>query len=218
MKSPRLSVVTFVAVVGFFAPPFTQMANAGAESGAEAVSYGFMVGLNISDVIGQDFGSTDVEFNFVGGGFVTLPLTKCLAIHPEVLFSTLGVTATDTPPLPAQPTEITLSVDYIMLPVLLRFTPPLAGPHLSVGPYLAFNVHDHLDIAGQDVDDLIKPSDLGMVFNIGTEIPLSGKGKFTFDIRYALGLTPFAYEDPQSLGSLDVQHSVVSLLFGYAFK
>jgi len=41
--------------------------------------------LNISDVIGQDFGSTDVEFNFVGGGFVTLPLTKCLAIHPHLV-------------------------------------------------------------------------------------------------------------------------------------
>ncbi len=189
-----------------------------AEGGAEAVSYGFKAGLNISDVIGQDSGSTDVGFNFVGGGFVTVPFTKCLAIHPEVLFSTLGVTSTDTPPFPAQPTEITLSVDYIMLPILLRFTPPLAGPHLSLGPYFAFNVHDDLDFAGRGVDGSIKPSDLGMVFNIGTEIPMSGKGKFTFDIRYALGLTSFAYEDSPSRGSVDVQHSVVSLLFGYAFQ
>jgi hypothetical protein len=124
----------------------------------------------------------DSRVGFSGGAFLTYAINRQFAIQPELLLVTKG----------AEKDLFFFSahwnLDYIELPVLLRFDLAPEGklhPLLMAGPALDLLLSSKLHVFGDeyDVKDYTKGIDLGLVFGGGLEYK-----HFTFDMRYTLGL------------------------------
>jgi hypothetical protein len=114
---------------------------------------------------------------FAGGLYMNFPVAKSLLIEPEVLYTNKGAGIEDT--------EITLNLNYIEIPVLLRyeFTPDNPGPFAYVGPYVGFNVKcntvvDTLPVPCAD-DGVETNTVFGGAIGAGFQ-----RGTWGFDLRY----------------------------------
>lgn len=104
-------------------------------SAQKKTSVGFLGGADFTTLTGLDSNvSVRSSTGFAGGLYVNFPVAKSLLIEPELIYANKGAGIKDT--------EITLNLNYIEIPVLLRyeFTPENAGPFAYVGPYVGFNV------------------------------------------------------------------------------
>lgn len=102
-------------------------------------SFGLKVGLNVNSVYNekeQDF-SADPRVGFAGGGFISLPLGKLLALQPEIMFSQKGVKGSGA--ILGTPYSWKRMVNYVDIPVLLAFR-PAEFVSIHVGPQLGFRV------------------------------------------------------------------------------
>lgn len=102
-------------------------------------SFGLKVGLNVNSVYNekaQDF-SADPRVGFAGGGFISLPLGKLLALQPEILFSQKGIRGSGT--ILGAPYSWKRMVNYVDIPVLLAFR-PAEFISIHAGPQFGFRV------------------------------------------------------------------------------
>lgn len=147
---------------------------------------GLKLGLGFAS-INTDYQELDDFFDsrvgFSGGAFLTYSLSPQFAVQPEVLYVSKGA-------------EKDLffftaywSSDYIEVPVLLKFDlMPMgpAHPNLFAGPAMSFLLGSEIGALGvsYDVADGMKSTDFGVVFGAGIDYR-----RFTFDVRYDLGLS-----------------------------
>lgn len=102
----------------------------------EKLAFGVKGGLNLSNVYdsqGEEF-DADAKFGFVGGGFVSIPLGKCIGIQPEVLISQKGFQATGR--ILGSAYSFTRTTTYLDIPLLFAIKPfefltILVGPQYS---------------------------------------------------------------------------------------
>jgi hypothetical protein len=162
------------------------------------MAIGVKGGLSLSHV-NADLFETDNRAGFVGGVYGALGLSPNITVQPELLFVRKGAKLFNTDvrigPLDLGEFGATLDVDYLEVPVLLRFSMPTAGPvdmRLLAGPVAAFKVGEQLSTTGligyRLPTDQVKTTDFGLavggavgVRNGGLEVVAEG--------RYTFGLT-----------------------------
>lgn len=97
-------------------------------------TYGVVAGVNFANVSGSDVQDTKTRTGFVGGVYAAWPLATGVSFQLEGLYSMEGA-KTNTGDNGA------LKLDYIRVPVLLRFavpTPSTTRPFVAVGPSFGF--------------------------------------------------------------------------------
>ena len=187
---------------------------------------GLKAGLNIANVGGSDADnlvdedfdiSLDSKTGFEGGLFFMYQFNKMFAIQPEAYYSMKGATYTE------DEGELTLSLDYIEVPLLFKLLIPIQGsnvrPAFFVGPSVGFNTTANVKIeAGDesgeiDLKDETTSTEFSLVFGGGVGFGV-GNNEVGVEIRYILGLNSFdgASDDP-----LDVTNNVLNFNAYFGF-
>lgn len=175
------------------------------------------LGLNISNLHGNDAGESKSKLGFTVGAFFNVKLNDYLAIQPEVYYTTKG--AKDTTIYDNQSYDYTFALEYVEIPLLVKVLIPLGSKIRStifVGPSIAFNssakVKTDVDGVILEADyDYIKSTELGLVLGAGIGFPM-GKNEIGFDARYNLGLTTIDDLD----NNADVKNNVININFYFA--
>jgi hypothetical protein len=180
---------------------------------AEGIGFGIKAGVNIAN---ENIEGLQSRIGFCGGGFASVEIGDIIVIQPEVLYAQKGAKWERW----IEPPGITtLDLDYVDIPLLVRFILPNKGavkPNLFIGPYFAINVNAsyRMEVYGtsevQDLDEYYKGTDFGVVLGGGLDFLLK-KGKIVLDGRYALGLTTI------SELRFDEKNRVISFMLGYSF-
>lgn len=175
--------------------------------------FGITGGYNSSTIGGNDFADASRRNGFIAGGLLVFPVASNVAIQPELLYTSKGVTGNDTD------FHATLKMNYIEVPVLVRVDVSTAGkvkPFFYGGPAVSFKASCNFEVSGQGVninsscDDFessgtkLKTVDYGLVGGGGFAFDLGGR-KFSIGARY-----------DHSLGKIvddsDSKHRVISVL------
>ena len=162
---------------------------------------------------------TGGRLGVTGGGFAVLPLNARFAMQIEALFSPKGASE----PLEGFDGTITLQLDYLEIPVLLRVTGPTIASnrlHLFAGPSagVRLNAKRQTKFVGdslssgvvEDVGDFVKRYDLGVVAGAGLDI---GR-RLMIDGRYTWGLTNVNRDE---LNPATIKTRLFSVMAGFRF-
>lgn len=181
---------------------------------------GLKAGLNLANLSGDDIENTDAKTSFAFGGFFCYQFSPMFAVQPEIYYSMKG--ATQKIDAGGGTVDVTYSLDYIEIPLLIKFIIPIQGsgvkPAIFVGPHLGINTTAKVkaEYQGQsqeeDLED-VKSTEFGLQFGGGVGFPV-GKGELGFDIRYILGLSTI----DDSADDADVKNSVINFNLYYAFS
>ncbi|GEM_PF-1104417 len=159
--------------------------------------FGIIGGLNFSKLSLGDGNALDNAKNrtaFTGGAFFTLGLWRILAIQPEVLLAMKGTRASN-PTQNFTTGDLTLSMNYLEIPLLLKVYIPLKNPNLRpnlfAGPAISFLISCRVgeDVLGGTRDcanggPTIKSTDTSIMFGAGVDFLQS----FTAQVRFDMGL------------------------------
>lgn len=160
---------------------------------------GGRAGLSISRMIGDDNDPPRHErYGFGGGVFARFPMSALVSFQPEVLMVSKGLSWGEIPmPDPfdgfLEYLETSLVLNYVEVPLLLRFSPRSGKPLRPVfvlGPYMGFETNEGLKVRGQLLgwydSSVIHDFDVGGVAGLGVE--LAGAGMlWSLDARSDLG-------------------------------
>lgn len=169
---------------------------------AQSFDLGVEAGANFSTLVGSDAttlnsgNALNSKLGFVGGGYLCLNFGTSFGIRPELLYEQKGAAISGT--------STTTELDYIEIPVLLKFGlgTPVFNPSILLGPSFAWNTVAQgggVNIKG------INSSDTGLVG--GVELDFS---KFLISGRYELGLDNVKSDS-------NVQNGTFTFLIGYDF-
>ena len=160
--------------------------------------FGITGGLTVAKVGGDDVNDAKLKTGFVGGGVAVFPISPAFSFEPELTFAMKGSKFTD------QGVDASFKLNYIELPVLLRYEFPVTGttkPFLLGGPAFAlettckisgsdqgttvtFGCEDFFNQVGANVQT--KSFDVGAMFGGGLAFDVNGR-VMTLGIRYNLG-------------------------------
>lgn len=149
-------------------------------SNAQGFHLGAKAGANLGKIEGQSF-KDGFNLGYQLGGFAEIDFTKGFGIQPEVLFSQTNTTVTDEP-LSGLKSGEKINLNYINVPVLLRFNPSKILT-INVGPQFSILTNNHKTTAG-NVVDAFKGGDFAMV--AGAQVNL---GMLRVYGRYNIGLS-----------------------------
>jgi hypothetical protein len=180
---------------------------AGAAAAQPAV--GLKAGLSLAKITGDDVGDVQTKAGFMIGGFAAFPLGENTALQPEILYTQKGAKADGLGG------EEVLSLNYIDVPILFRFTVAGEGarPIFLLGPSIGFKASDKFTVGGEEVEiGDFKSTDFGLVFGLGAQIQ-----QFVGEVRYNLGLTNIL-DVPDEANTASIKNSVISLQAGFTFN
>lgn len=211
MKKVAVSLMAVGAAFMLLAP---QDASAG------LVGKGVKVGLNISNVTGDDadFSGADKKsrVNLAIGGFVTFGLGDTFAIQPELMYVGGGAK------YEAQVGSGSLDrkVSFLDIPVLVKYNIPMEGsvkPSVYLGPALGIILSaedEDQDGKTTDIKDDLESTNFSLVFGVGANI-----SSVTVDLRYGLGLSSIVKDDDTTTPAttIDVKTAGFMILVGYSF-
>jgi hypothetical protein len=183
-----------------------------AEAAKKGTEKGFKVGLAMAK-FGGDAGSPKNRMGFGFGGFIGFRVGENMMIQPELLYLMKGAK------YEAGNEKLTFKVDYLEIPVLIKFCIPTKGqisPSLFVGPSVGIKLSNKIryeegGVSEEAKVDFAKGTDFGLVLGGGLDFAM-GTGKICFDARYTLGLTNILDVDGG-----DWKNNVIGINFGYAF-
>jgi Outer membrane protein beta-barrel domain len=181
---------------------------------------GIKAGGNIANLSGDDVENPDSKFGFAFGGFFEYQFSPLFAVQPEIYYTMKG--ATDKASVTGGTVDITYTLDYIEVPILLKVVIPVQGskinPSIFAGPFLGFNTTAKIkaEFQGQsqeeDIQD-VKSTEFGAQFGGGIGFDV-GRNEVGFDIRYILGLTTL----DDSAEKADVKTNAINFNVYYAFS
>lgn len=187
------------------------------------MQFGVKAGLNIANIGGSDADklvgqSLDSKTGFSGGVFFNYQFNKLFAIQPEAYYSMKGATYKESG------VELTITLDYIEIPVLLKLLIPVEGsnikPTIFAGPAIGFNTTHKmkLEYNGQTVEQDIqntKSTDFSLMFGGGLGF-MMGKNELGVDVRYILGLSTL----DDSSDAFDLKNNVINfnVYFGFSLN
>ncbi len=164
--------------------------------------FGIKGGVNYSTFNNAD--NVEYKPGFMGGIYsnINIPATP-VSIQPEVLFAQYGANI--------EGTDASFNVNYIQVPVLLKFGFGVAGvkPNVFFGPYAGFNIKSEVknNDGSINLDDQFEDTDFGVAVGAGIDI-----SKFSIGVRYTAGLKNVANS---SLNS-DAKNGAIALSLGIA--
>ncbi len=212
----KLSLLGLAVAVGLFVT--TDLMAQGTMIGGKA-------GFNVSDLSGITDVTTDTRTDFVGGGFLSFPISDFFAIQPEVLYTRKGAKLRETGEVDAE-----FKVDYVEIPVLLvaRLTDESssARPIVYAGPAVSFEAQCKVEgsvegasvsadcnnisqFGGEDIET--KSTDFGIIFGGGVEFN-AGSAVIIVEGRYNVGLV-----DVDETTTDDVKNRAFSFMAGVGF-
>ncbi|MGD8700040.1 MAG: outer membrane beta-barrel protein, partial [Gemmatimonadales bacterium] len=186
---------------------------------------GAKFGIDFAD-LGGDVEDTSIKTGFSTGVFFAADLGTMFRLGIDAQYVQKGAKADDEEPLD----ELKVKLDYFEFLVPFSVLVPTEGsftPRFFAGPAIAFEtscklaatvegVDVDIDCDDQDIGLLTKSVDFGLFFGLGADVAL-GKGAFTFDLLYNLGLSNIndvAGLD-ESLKNRNIQFTIgYALLFG----
>jgi Outer membrane protein beta-barrel domain len=172
------------------------------------------------------------------GAFLNVPGTDVFSIQPEMHYVMKGskqdleFAATVDPgglniPLTV-PGELQWQLNYIEIPILMKLTIPTQGsisPCLLAGPALAFRTSSKVKLRAvgieesEDIKDLIKSTDLGLVLGGGVDFRMSPTTVLNVDARYNLGMSDLLDVPPiVSLFTPDLTNSAFGLRVAIGYR
>jgi hypothetical protein len=173
---------------------------------AQGVSGGLKLGLNLANqTISAGSFTTSPSFrpSLHAGGYLTLMISSKLGVQPEVLYSGQG----------AKSGEYTLKLNYIAVPVLVRFNITdrfniHAGPQIGI---LAA-AKAKMGSESEDIKDEFKSTDIGIAAGLGVDLPMG----LNFGFRFVKGMSNIAADsdDETKYKNYNLQFSVGYKLFG----
>ncbi|HEU6450059.1 MAG TPA: porin family protein [Gemmatimonadaceae bacterium] len=138
-------VAGMVAGVMMLGAPMAGLAAQGIPLVPKRPTIGVMAGVNLAKISGDGTDALDSRTGWLGGVFVTFHLTNTFGIQPEALYSQRGASADA-----GSGFDATIKMDYIDIPVLLRYDIPVVGPirpFFVAGP--AFGIQTKCVIAAE---------------------------------------------------------------------
>jgi len=159
-------------------------------SDAQKLQYGLSIGLsraNLKESIGTIH--REEEYSSLCGGIVIeYSLSKTLAVHSGVLYSSKGVDGTLSSYGPLLViTPLHLRTDYLELPIVLKYS-FFQSIYLGIGSYYSRKIAGKLKLDGHE-SNLIKPEEVGYILEAGLNFKLHNKKHF-IEVRLSRGITP----------------------------
>ncbi len=174
-------------------------------------TFGIKAGINNAQVVGNDVpDNADSRMGFCAGGFFIYRLYKGLGLQGEILYNQKGYIQGDS----------TSKIDYISLPILLRYTLELGNinPFINAGIELSYNTNKGLVTPDETyVYDDINEFDSGLAFGGGIGYNLTGISSLILDIRYIMGMSTIHDKSVHDVEELDIKNNVLSITIGYTF-
>jgi hypothetical protein len=178
---------------------------------------GLKGGITSATLYGDDAEDAGSTTGFIGGAFLSFPLSPAFTIQPELLFARKG--ASDTA---IEDADADLRLSYLELPILAKFSFPAGSlrPHLFAGPYAAYRTGCTIEASGGgvsisfDCDDdefELKKTDFGFQFGAGFDYDLGGIA-LVVDGRYGLGLV--SLDDSED--GVDVKNRSFAFMAGFS--
>ncbi len=190
--------------------------GASAQSGNCCVTWGVKVGVSVAAPLTSVVsGARDSRTDFMGGGFVTVPIRRPFAIQPEVLYTTKGWKYTTG--------EVTqaLKITYLAVPVLARLSfRGTVSPYVVAGPQIAFRVKSAATLEGPGISTPVTmfPASTRTAIDIvvggGIEVRrLLVEGRYTRGLSDTIGPVPTV----PGQAKVEQKYRVLSLLAGVRF-
>ncbi len=153
---------------------------------AQNLSFGPLVGMNISNLHGLD--NTTAKTGLAAGGFFNYSSKRWFGIGVQVLYNQLGAKVNNT--------SQELNLNYVQVPVLATYyftgegTTGSFRPKIFLGPHVNF-LSSAKDKNGNDVNfnGLYKSTEFGVTLGGGFNYALANRIWLNADVRYGLGLT-----------------------------
>lgn len=208
---------------------------------AQRVRFGSHGGLAMATITELDptqaFGGFSFErkrrIGAQAGVFATIPVRGAWSVQPELNYTQKGVRVeTSFAPVDGGPATFDLDLDYVEVPMLLRFDAARNRtwhPFAVAGPSLGVRVRCQSDLSTSGVtfssrcnapdgalytiDTPFKRTEISGVFGLGLTGPL-GRRRSYAELRYARSLSTI---NDQAEIPLSPKHSGVSILFGVGF-
>lgn len=193
------------------------MVALGFTASAQKVKFGPKVGLNISNLNGNDDFKTDSRASFFVGGMAELMLSDKFALQPELLYSSQGAKAEGEGALGEA--VYTTKLDYLNIPVMAKYF-VIDNLALEFGPQVGFLTSATRSLEASagvvsvsanevDIKDDVNSIDFGL--NLGASYTLD----FGLNIgaRYNLGLTDIAKDNDGDA----IKNGVFQISVGYFF-
>ena len=194
---------------------------------AEAqMTIGAKGGVNMANLENAEVLGAESRTAFVGGGFLRMGFLRGLTLQPELLYSSKGA---EIPDEGAPGSPGTVQLDYVEIPVLLRYDFPFEPfrPYLYGGPYGAFEVGCEVDVPGENTEatdcgegfggDNRRSFDWGAIAGGGLSFGM-GPGRLLLEARYGIGMQDLiddADEVPDDQQSEDIENRWASFLVGF---
>jgi hypothetical protein len=123
---------------------------------------------------------------------------------------------------------VEVGIDYVEVPVLLRFDLPGLGqrlfPYLEAGPAFAWRINCGIsvdaaastsqsscdDLNGDNLEETLKEYEQGLVLGGGFDMPIMRIGSINIDARFTRGLSRLSEGD-------EVRNRALSVMLGYSF-
>jgi hypothetical protein len=194
----------------FFALAIGVHAQDGA--GAKKIQFGITGGLSLGNFNGSDAAAGTGEtkkmrMGFAGGLFADFDVSPSFAIRPQVLYVQKGAKYEEAG------FSTKYKVDYIEVPVLLKWVPKMEGkmqPTIFAGPFLGLLMTAKAD--SFDFKDSSKTTEFGVTFGAGFGTKMTS-GELFFDVRLDLGLSKI----DDSAEKLNIKNTAFMALIGYKF-
>lgn len=157
--------------------------------------------------------------NFLGGIFVQIPAGKSLWFEPQLLYEGKGANyaATISDGSTTVSGDMTFNVDYLTIPVLLRYDfEEGGGPYGLVGPEVSFNLGCSVDFSGglSAAGSLDCSSDVGVetTTTFGAVVGLGYQ-------RKAVGLEArYDFDFGSAFKDSDIKNTAWEILLRYRFR
>ncbi len=196
---------------------------AGASVCSAQVTGGVEGGINFANVSISGGGISISASNRTGwliGGFVDVPLAKQVHFQPELLYSSKGATASSD--LVGTTGTGHLRLDYLDIPLLVRFDVPMQGsnvvPFVYAGPQIGIllSAKDVFTPTGgtevtEDIKSDLSSTSWDLAFGGGVRV-----SRFLVDVRYAIGLSNIFGSNISAAGGT-MKNRVFSIMAGYKF-
>ncbi len=188
------------------------VSTASAQSVVPHTQWGVLAGANFANLSGSDANGAKTRTAFVGGLSADITLGSNFGVEIDGLYSQQGAK------LSMEGGDVVLHLDYVQVPVLLRYDFPThapVAPFITLGPSVGFRVKCELtqgsnnasctEFAGENA----KSVDVSGVVGAGLGFKV-GKEELSVQARYGMGFT-------KVFSSSDSKNKVFSVMAGFAF-
>ncbi len=189
---------------------------AGSLDDAEArKSYaGVKGGVNIANIIGDDFENFGSKNGFIGGAFYGFEFADDFGMRIDGLYVQKGAEG----PYPTEDGDLhntVFTLDYLEFPVLFMVGFPTTNEKFAVnlflGPTFGFNLSAEADVEEHGIEEIsnVQSFEFGATFGGGAEYLMSSMS-IILDFRYALSATSIS-------DTIDGKNSGVGIMLGVKF-